>query len=71
MRGGGEGKVGVVGALVVVGPPEGGTLSWVDFFAAAAAAASASVAAAAFPALKAIARARERALDAGPRWHGR
>ena len=65
------GGVGVEGALVVVvvGPPGGETHSWVDFFAAAAsvAAAAASVAAAAFPAQKATARARERALLAGPR----
>ena len=73
------GGVGVEGALVVVvvGPPGGETHSWVDFFAVAAsvaaaaasavAAAAASVAAAAFPALKATARARERALLAGPR----
>lgn len=63
------GGVGDEGAFVVVGPPGGETHSWVDFFAAAAsvAAAAASVAAAAFPALKATARARERALLAGPR----
>ena len=63
------GGVGDEGAFLVVGPPGGETHSWVDFFAAAAsvAAAAASVAAAAFPSLKATARARERALLAGPR----
>ena len=51
----------------MVEPPEGETHSWVDFFAAAASVAAAAAAAAAFPALKATARARDRAFDDGPR----